>query len=492
MSVALRPECFLTVIALLSAYAIDAIGSDVGILVDGSDSMRGFFAAGSLQDSMDQVLKSSQRTGLSVEAKVFLSNRGDNRLTTVDYDSFIEQLAGQDVKPRLFGTTTLLDLAYKGGSQISKILFILTDNIHQEEEVNTRAFYRQFGDPDIEYIYLIPEILDFYGPVFFERRSFVSYQEFKNQIEDGRFDGQLMPPRFREGEHSLIAYYRGKRGLVIYSILLDENLRERYFEMLRSLKEMNREVLLVKPIDSKHVEIQGVEDEATAWKVMEDYYNRHPVGKNTLTGELPNMALVSSFDNNIRKNLLIPLSDAYAPRFRLDAQNLIRFWFTLSSRLSHINIGKFNGAESSNVRLSVSDPSFLVEDDAIGKYLRIPKPVGSVIPPCLLGTLPAVSNTGEVFRNKYYYISEVVFGPFEIDWSLGAFFCFLRNRSIPAFMSFNIRMTVPPQEISMTKDFESRYFTYDLMKLDRIYTPVDLFTYLSKEPINIDIEVNLE
>jgi len=220
--------------------------------------------------------------------------------------------------------------------------------------------------------------------------------------------------------------------------------------------------------------------------MLEGYFKRKPT-ELEFARQLPNMTLQEN------KNILTPLQNAFPPVFRLDKTNIIRFWFAPESKLPYVNIGKADNLESSPIELSISDISLRLNNKAIGKHVRFSQaPSGKVVPSVFLGSLPAASNTNIPSSNNYCYITEIKFGPLKINWNFGSFFNFLRYRSIPASLSFNIRLIVPPHQISLSDDFKDRYFTNDMTKLDRIYTPVDLFTYLSEEPLTINIGVVME
>ena len=173
--------------------------------------------------------------------------------------------------------------------------------------------------------------------------------------------------------------------------------------------------------------------------------------------------------------------------FKLNSENLVRFYFSLSSKLNHVNIGKPDITGKTNVKLSVSDLSFCFSNPTDEEMIEQRFQSGRVIPPHLVGTLKLEQDTAQ--RKQHYYVSEIKFGPCPIKWSLGIFWKLIWMRSIAARMDFNIHLLIPPNQLALAESFRSKYFTNNLNCIDRIYSPQDLIEYLSKEPIHINIPV---
>lgn len=467
----LLPALLLLISLLAGEYAFESEAATVEILVDGSDSMRGFFETGSLQSLVENLARNASKGGVILEQSVFVSSPvgAGYKIQTRkrDYRTFVRDFERGQAG---FGELTLLDVAFEGRNQKTDILFLVTDNIQSEPESqeNTEKFYQKFTRSTCQRIYILPRILSFDGKVFYARNRFESLTAFRTALIRANGVDAFDFSSFVEGSTEYYARYRGKRGLIVYAIQLsdakeDENA---YRQILLAIGK--DKVLLIKPIDDQQIEISGVEQLGTA-----------------SLGNQPNMRLEVSTS----PPSLVPFDMVNPPLFRLNQRNLIRFYFRLSSKLKHVNIGKPKKNGKIDVSLSIPNPmvSFHDSDKQLiesGSYH------GRVEPPYLVEPLFAMDGERGV-RSDHLYVAEIQFGPYSIRWNLENSFALVGKRNISAKMRFDIQMAIPPDQLSLSELFRQRYFTDDPTRIDRIYTPTDLIEFVSKEPIQIYLPVRI-
>jgi len=471
-----------------------AMAATIELLIDGSGSMKGFFDAGSIQVLIDRLSNTASRAGIAYTNTVVVSKRSKSGVfnnTKLNYKQFLLQLQ-RNQKP--FGSHTLLDIAFEQRDPLADILFIITDNVQSDKETqgNTDKFYRQFNAPCVKRIYILPELLDFRGRVYFDKVLFANFDTFKRQLIDANGAEKFYGTKFLSGTTSYIAYYRGKRGLIVYAIQLSDESVEAYRKILSSLCNPDGEndqagvltpVLRIKPIDQSQVRLCGVDDNTVDVRkaIIEQQSRLSPNRK--VRVYFPNMKL----HLNPKGNRLAPFDDKNPPSFRLNSENLVRFYFSLSSVLNHVSIGKPDENGKTNVKLSISNPTLRVLKEADKDILEFAPSRGQIIPPHLAGSLKS-GDSGA----KHYYVAEAKLGPCRIKWSLRKFFTLIIPRKIPVQMNFDIRMVIPPDQLFLAEDFQEKYFTDNLNRIDRIYSPRDLIEYLSKEPIYIDMNVVMD
>ena len=184
----LRNRCLLIFIQIFICLFL--ISSDVNatieFLIDGSGSMKGFFDAGSIQVLIDSLSNTASKAGISYTNKVFVSKRSENgefKNTKLNYERFLLQYQ-HNQKP--FGSHTLLDIAFEQRDPLADILFLITDNVQSDKETegNTDKFYRQFNASCVKRIYILPQLLDFRGRVYYDKDSFTNFDAFKRQLID--------------------------------------------------------------------------------------------------------------------------------------------------------------------------------------------------------------------------------------------------------------------------------------------------------------------
>jgi len=404
----------------------------IAIAIDGSGSMRGYFKAGSLEKYIDD------------KYEKFVSFFPSDSNGKVDKIFFInKEILPYEPAPRTMGDITVLDISFK--KILAKkydIIFLITDNVQDTEEdsITTVAFYKELAKEEIREVNVAPELLDFNGNVILRDYS--------------------VP-------------HTGKRGILSYLILINDNYRSYYYKFLSLFKE---NVLLIKPITNKNIKIIGVrqnEIDVVKQSVMNLLSKCSGAYSKII---LPNVEIVSN-------GSIVPYDKENPPSFSLDKQNLLNFFFSLESILEHINIGNDNNPCDREIKLEVNNLTILPKRLKDKIFFNNIKTLGKIAPPSLIGSL----KKNETY--KYYYYCEVRFGPFEYNWNLLDFFQYLRFNSIKLKMNFDITLTVPPNYFSLTEEYRNKYFTNDINEYNKIYSPVDLVQFINTEPVIINLKL---
>ena len=191
----------LIIFFMLSIYASSSslAQADTIIAVDASTSMRGFFTTGEIHRLID-LLKSSL-TLTDVEVFCYKYDRIDGEIT--GGETPFEQCDYAN------GQITLLNRCYNlilRNHREASIIYLITDNVQDpegslDEQGDINLFYDQLRSKKVVGVHIFPLILDFDGPLF-----------------------------RRDGFSRLSNRYVGKRGLVIYSILLKNDAKDTYFK----------------------------------------------------------------------------------------------------------------------------------------------------------------------------------------------------------------------------------------------------------------------
>lgn len=442
--------------------------AQVNILVDGSGSMEGFFRTNSLQSWVERLSQVSQDQRLPVETKVFISKEL-NQPEWKPYDAFLN-----DNEREKWGNYTLLDWAFRKGRQFAPIVFLVTDNVQSSKDSDTKHLYVELNSPNVKknvrILYFVPNLVSFDGKIYLERRHPLigshSLSDIHKKLKQVNSKAQIM--EVVERRDKIVAGYQGLRGLVTYAILLDESLKGPFLTLLRSLRHSGEEeLLLVQPITSKEINLVGEEDFRKVVRA-----SRRP------NLPRPNMVLKPAQRNGQLYNILLPARPQDPPHFRLDRRNGLLFYFSLRSRLRHVNINRSSTKQAPTLKIPKTSLKISAKNQADQPILNNSRGVGQVYPPRLVGELMANS------RNQYFYLGQIAFGPFKVG-----FWPQVRLTPIHLVLRFAVQMTVPPEAFSLTESYDRQYFTRSPYQINRVYSPVDLIQYLSTQPVPIKMDV---
>jgi len=188
----------------------DLKAADWTIVVDGSGSMKNFFAAGELQTYITQ-LKQKVEKGIStnLDVLIFLHlNRNGN----LDH-----KMVPYSTTPAVYGSHTDLEQAFVDiAAKKPKAVIMITDNLAStpDERSNTKSFYSKLTDDQVKKVYVVPKFFAFTG----------------NQQ---------------------------KSGVMIYCFLFDDSFSYQ-FSQISSYFGAD-ELLLIKPITNKEIKLMSSE-----------------------------------------------------------------------------------------------------------------------------------------------------------------------------------------------------------------------------------------
>ncbi len=219
----------LFLIFFLSIYsAIYAEEFEHAIVIDSSGSMAGFYNTGSIRMLVVNLQK------ILGGAKIYLFNdRGLELVKKTDSLNSVKR-------------NTRIDLAIKGfiGNSVSRpsAIWLITDNVQDRTETpyidaSTKDFYSILQQDTFARIYIMPCFLDFSGKIYLNR--------------EGR--------QYSEN-------YTGRKGLIIYGILLDEKFRKQFDDLANrftsTLTGYESKILLSKPLDKETFDLKPAETPA--------------------------------------------------------------------------------------------------------------------------------------------------------------------------------------------------------------------------------------
>ncbi len=162
---------------------------------------------------------------------------------------------------------------------------------------------------------------------------------------------------------------------------------------------------------------------------------------------------------------------------KLDERQTVEFDFTLESQFEHVNILPGVGEK---VRFEVTRPSVLASPPQDGVFFGGAMVPGHVNPPTLQGEL----KNKQTSSFKYRCFAQL--GPFEPNTE--GFFDSLRLARLgPVFADFffEVQMKIPSDSFNMTPEFADEHFTKTRGRLDRVYSPVDLVSFLHPEGLTV-------
>lgn len=225
--------------SFLFLYCNITFSSETHIAIDGSASMKGFFVNGRNSELHKKLIRKLVRvTNSSINKDVKLYTYFKKGKSRVEGGSSPYTPSFQD-----FGRITLLNKCFDNildeyGQ--ADIVYLITDNVQdpdgdKEEQGDIEKFYSQLRSTQVKWIHLFPLALQFDGPVY-----------------------------GRDGRTRIINRYQGRRGLIVYSILLNSRKKKEYLKQIKQFGE----TIGFKGIDAKLIKGETVKVVST---VIDDY-----------------------------------------------------------------------------------------------------------------------------------------------------------------------------------------------------------------------------
>lgn len=374
------------------------------IAVDSSGSMSGFYNTGSIRMLVVNLQK------IIGGAKIYLFN-----------DKGLELVKKTDALNSV-NRDTRIDLAIRGflenSVQRPDIIWLITDNVQDRTETpyidaNTKEFYSILQQDVFTRIYIMPCFLDFSGKVYLNR--------------EGR--------QYAEN-------YTGRKGLVIYCILLNEKFRKQFDDIanrfVSTLTGYESKILLSKPLDKETFDLKPIET---------------PMGKESANVKLTEKGLF------------------YGKGFKEGKKIQIRLYIKLFSKFDDLIV-------SGKVKASVVDDHFksMVFKDTFVKCDINPQKV-NIAPGKTSEEIYKVTINLDRVRMKVDPISIIRAAlsgkPGRIDGKI------------------KIEVQVPREGFRFTDEILRRFSTDDINDYKRIYGMGLLINYMSANVTNIPIYYNI-
>ncbi|MFW5629115.1 MAG: hypothetical protein ACOCG6_07775 [Candidatus Cloacimonadaceae bacterium] len=193
--------------------------TDIEILVDGSKSMIGFAATGSVQKVLSDFYQAIEECDLSYQSHLFYSYRdGERQRGITSYGKIDDPMAL--VTADFDGRTTILDVPFAEYSEKSKAVIMITDNVDNSSgSIDSKNFYDRIQNTErMKQLYAIPLLESFRG------RPYAGG----------------------------IPYYSGTRGMMAYFVVYDDDENKAQYRNLGDeLIKRDYEVLKFYPITTK-------------------------------------------------------------------------------------------------------------------------------------------------------------------------------------------------------------------------------------------------
>lgn len=212
----------LVLITLMVSFEAHSLEPKHAIVVDSSGSMAGFYNTGSVKTLVVELQKILGGT------KIYLfSDKGP-------------ELVGKADSLRSVNRDTRIDLAIEGLVKDPKtspdVIWLITDNVQDRTETpyvdaTVSDFYGLLRQDTFNRIFIIPCYLDFNGKVYLNREG-----------------------------HQYAEQYSGKKGLILYAILINGSYRKQFDDLcnrlLGALSQYQPKLLLAKPLDKETFDIR--------------------------------------------------------------------------------------------------------------------------------------------------------------------------------------------------------------------------------------------
>ncbi|MDD3534765.1 MAG: hypothetical protein PHC50_01275 [Candidatus Cloacimonetes bacterium] len=236
-----------------------------------------------------------------------------------------------------------------------------------------------------------------------------------------------------------IPYYNGMRGMMAYWVSYKEA-DENFKELKKNLRQRDFEILHFYPITGEHLRIDSADSSRSGYVLK------------TLEGKYI-----------LSKNQKIQL----APAIISGKESEIRFNFDLSSKYDHFYLKQDTNVKISNLNITT---------DSKDQYLM---------------------------KVKYSISPDKLVKDMNPDGAKQSFVGILRIKAEPSLMqqlkmlinrpklriSFDIILEAEEGGLSLTPDFEAKYFSDNEMKLDKIYSKQDLLSFINPYSNTIKLSI---
>ena len=448
------------------ACATLAPAADLLIAVDGSGSMRGYFATGSLAELVDGLRSVAAAEGLSVDSQVFTSGKSAAPVSWHPWDDW--QRGPQ------WGLETHLDQAFaEATASRPGAIVLLTDNFQdvQQGRGATNEFYAAMLRDSPQRIVLVPDLLTFQGKVelvgagtqALAGGSPASWREAVSTSTPDRFTDKISSvSRLRSG--GFLASYQGRRGLASY-----------FVQLSAPPKRFDRVI-------ASHRRTRDGVPALQLYPLGADLLSLEPATEGLSDGQLKCMGLADRSSIPPANLVLEPDGDGlrlvkndgwlYDPRKPTRLVAAVK----VSLEDPHIEIasGKSLCENSTSIRLEN-----LAVDAGVGAapgILANLEATGATLPATLVG------RAGRAMGDQVVLLVvdlPAVVGQEVSDQALG--------KGLSA--RFDVVFRLPSRAFHLSEAVADRLFTATTLDVARIYSPADPVAYLSTKQVELRIPV---
>ncbi|SPJ15416.1 hypothetical protein SBDP2_330009 [Syntrophobacter sp. SbD2] len=463
-------------------------GDRAGIYFDGSGSMKGFFDSRAAVDINARLFEVFSGLGMVPTSQVFVTKNGNTSLYGID--TFI-------AKP-VWGSDTLLDDAF---SKFGKkdVIALVTDNVQDDQgsaQSSTLAFYGLFESPEIKSVLLCPLSSQFKGPVYFRKAQFPDRARLQTDLKKANPSSVFTDPVYQSKTYQVFEM-TGPRALAIYLILNSSFAAEKIPVLIDLIDKRIKsgEVLMVKPIDQGKFSLAGV----TKRKEVEASFNEmakmcHDLGG---SGQIlqPNLRLIPP-----SVHLFEPLRASEEGKYQLKPPGpepfdighgmLLRLYLSLVNQSDTVLLGKPGGKCAKDVTVELADVKFEIPPQFSRCFTGYEKsPVSRILPGFIPNVISKRTNGGA--QADFSYVAEATIGiaPLQFKACFSNVVKLLGVSAIPLRLTGVVRVNVPPGYYSLQPAYGAQNFTQDdIFDQSRIYTPVDIVSYINVKPSSISFE----
>ena len=396
-------KAFITIIfVLLNSFLFS---SECSIYIDGSMSMKGFSQSNALSVFVNQINTTCKDEGLNTSIIKFISD-SQNKC------DFSETNINNINNPAEFsGRYTLLNRCLDNKNR-SCIKVIITDNITTGKDANTTAFYNKLNtNSNIELIDVMPVKLPFNGLNYATRTN-------------------------HNGEKGLLCYFIFEK-----TYMADDNIKEKYKKLILSLsKNLNNEILHIKPVNAEYFNIIEQEDQF-------------------------------HFDlNEETKNYNLRYKSNIKPILVSNKPFSISLKFDLKSKYQYIILDKATEVKINNIAL---------KNGIIDLPIKVLK----------LSISPSVITDPLEYESSQRFNCIIEFIPLINGWAKDLYLVFNRDNLI---LSFDIELHNKHDKLKLSEGIFNKYFSKDSKDVNKIYTLVDPINYFNNENSFIKLHIENE
>lgn len=469
-------------VALTLILASPAHGAVVRVLVDGSGSMKGYFAGGDLARLVGSIRDGAKRLNLGAQVNVFSTSR-DQPLAWTPWDDWSRQ--GNDAA---WGNETRLDEALGAAAEGARLVVMITDNFQDAgADTGSASLYTAMRTMGLRKVYFVPALLSFDGNVDLYPGDEVPTQASRD--DPAKLQALLLqktPEVFRQGGEigvprwvpsTPVSYwkvpYRGRRGLAIYVASAVEAPPGGPVDALADTVAKatgEDQPMVVHPLGEGALSLEPAPKDTTLDK------EALACGQ-TMPDSPPNLTLVEATDAESGTIYHLRQSATDDAEVSFDPRQPTEWTFALQLRAAdpHVEIVQPERSCRAATRVELS-PVSVEQRGSGGILLPQAQATGSVAPQHVLG---ALARRGQ--RSEALWVTVRL--PPLVGSEVSA-----RHFDDALSVAFDVVLRVPRPSLHLAPSSTNRYFTDTTTDLARIYSPTDVVQSLAQAG---EIEIRL-